>query len=208
MARGSRAMPLSGTFSRRPDSDRYQYARGNPHRSRIPAAANTGTGHEAAVPKLRARVDGFAGVGIQAKLVPGRTESLRERYRHGRRPEKRLQGARDKPFIDLAGAAERNRTSDPVLTKDVLYRLSYGSAGPVAGALVRRRIVAITGAAEASRYLAMTTEKASGREPALSERGRRAREERQARLARALRENLRKRKAQQRARRGASEQDR
>ena len=26
------------------------------------------------------------------------------------------------------GAAERNRTSDPVLTKDVLYRLSYGSS--------------------------------------------------------------------------------
>ncbi len=54
----------------------------------------------------------------------------------------------------------------------------------------------------------MTTEKASDREPALSERGRRAREERQARLARALRENLRKRKAQQRARRRPSAQDR
>ena len=94
---------------------------------------------------------------------------------------------------DCAGAAEWTRTTDPVLTKDVLYRLSYGSSW-----IVRLRHHIGSGASAA--YVATMAEKASERGPRLSAQGERARAERIARLAAAMRANLKKRKAQKQAR--------
>ena len=91
------------------------------------------------------------------------------------------------------GAAEWTRTTDPVLTKDVLYRLSYGSI------LARVPDSFIFGPGPTG-YVASMVEKASERAPRRSPEGERARKERLARLAAAMRENLKRRKAQKRAR--------
>ncbi len=89
----------------------------------------------------------------------------------------------------------------------MLYRLSYGSPKGGEVTLAARAFVAITDGAQASRYLTMHAKKTreEAEAPRLSAQGRARREQRAERLARALRDNLRRRKQQQRARRATAD---
>jgi hypothetical protein len=112
---------------------------------------------------------------------------------------------------DRDGAADWNRTSDPVLTKDVLYRLSYGSARGT-GAACRRRSHAISGwpsqAAGVTGVAAPDERDEPEAAPGEAQRSPPSpAAERAERLARALRQNLRRRKEQARARRAAEPED-
>lgn len=97
------------------------------------------------------------------------------------------------PSPHVPGAAERTRTSDPVLTKDVLYQLSYGSPR-----LTHSRTCHMPQASARDNLMA-DREETSRRQPRRSPAGERAREERERRLAAALRANLRRRKMRPRS---------
>ena len=127
----------------------------------------------------------------------------------------------------MDGAADWNRTSDPVLTKDVLYRLSYGSekAGPGAdrarnvpqaargrklGPLPRTRLKAVRYGLEsggvALDHVAMSD--AERKDDERADRPERAERSGKAeRLVERLRDNLRRRKLQARGRREAPPED-
>jgi hypothetical protein len=93
------------------------------------------------------------------------------------------------------GAVDWNRTSDLVLTKDALYRLSYDSVPGVRSGVVPSSCRALDAMGVAGFQEGVAMDEREDRAEA-------ARAERARRVAAVMRENLRKRKAQERARAG------
>lgn len=115
------------------------------------------------------------------------------------------------------GAAEWTRTIDPVLTKDVLYHLSYGSAPALGSGFASGRPEAATKRVGMQGSFGLDLSSIGAPIDGLTQRAVRAsffamgdsKEARAARQAAALRRNLQRRKAQGRLRRDeASDEDR